>query len=175
MARSWRRRTGRSVIWIVAVVLLSGWTWTIDAQSEMGPRVRSTNPAIAQAIAEGEARSITFRSLVQKIEGTDGIVYVERGRCGHGVPACLSLSVVSGGGFRLLRILVDSARSVASLIATIGHELQHAIELLTEPGVRTMAAAYNFYLREAPTSRDAFETTAAVRAGIAVAADLGRR
>jgi hypothetical protein len=168
---------GRSVIGIgiVAVVLLSGWSWTVNAESDIGPRVRSTNPAIAEAIAEGEARSITFRSLVRTIEGTDGIVYVERGRCGHGVPACLSLSVVSGGGFRLLRILVDSARSVASLIATIGHELQHAIELLTEPGVRTMAAAYNYYLREAPTARDSFETAAAVRVGIAVAADLGRR
>lgn len=175
MARSWRRRKGRSAIWIAAVVLLSGSTWTIDAESHMGPRVRSTNPGIAAAIAEGEARSATFRSLVHAIEGTDGIVYVERGRCGHGVSACLSLSVVSGDGYRLLRILVDSARSVASLIATIGHELQHAIELLTEPTVRTMTAAYMYYMREAPTGRDAFETTAAVRAGIAVAADLGRK
>jgi len=156
-------------------VLLSGWTWTLDAQSNIGRHVRSTNPAISDAIAEGEARSVTFRSLVQTIEGTDGIVYVERGRCGHGVPACLSLSVVSGGGFRMLRILVDSVRSVASLIAMIGHELQHAIELLTEPGVRTTTAAYNFYLREAPTARDTFETMAAIRAEVAVAAELHRR
>ena len=97
MARSVRRRMGRSVMWIVAVVLLSETSWTVDAESDIGPRVRSTNPAIAEAIAEGEARSVTFRSLVRTIEGTDGIVYVERGRCGHGVPACLSLSVVSGG------------------------------------------------------------------------------
>jgi hypothetical protein len=38
-----------------------------------------------------------------------------------------------------------------------------------------MTAACMYYMREAPTGRDVFETTAAVRAGIAVAADLGRK
>jgi hypothetical protein len=175
MALDGRRRTGRSVIWIVAVVLLWGLSRTIDAESDLGPRVRSTNPIIAAAIVEGNLRSATFRSLVRAVEKTDGIVYVENGHCGHGVPACLSLSVVSGDGYRLLRILVDSARSVALLIASIGHELQHAIELLSEPAVRTMTAAYMYYLREAPTARDVFETAAAVRAEVAVAADLSHK
>jgi len=175
MARDWRRRRSRSVIWIMAVVVLSGSALTLDAESRVTPRVRSTNQAISAAIAEGASRSATFRSLVQTIEGTDGIVYVEPGHCGHGVPSCLSLSVVPAGDYRLLRILIDNARSVSSLIATIGHELQHAIELLTEPAVRTMTAAYMYYLREAPTSGAAFETTAAIRAGAAVATDLARR
>jgi len=166
---------GRSAIWVVAVVLVSGATGTIHAQSDVKPRVRSTDPAIVAAIAEGTTRSATFRSLVQTIERTDGIVYVERGRCGHGVTSCLSLSVVPAGDFRLLRILVDDVRTISTLIATIGHELQHAIELLTEPSVRTMTAAYNYYLREAPTGRDVFETTAAISAGLAVANDLGRK
>src|SRR3954466_15357729 len=112
------------------------------------PRVRSTNPAIAAVLVEAETRSVTFRSLVRTIEGTDGIVYVERGRCGHGVPACLSLSVVSGGGYRLLRVLVDDAAELVSLVAVIGHELRHAIELLSEPAVRSFSAAYLYYERE---------------------------
>lgn len=138
------------------------------------PRVRSTTPVIAAALVEAERRSPTFNALVRTIEKTDGIVYVERGRCRRGVHACLSHSVVSGGGFRLLRILVDSVDDVAELIATMGHELRHAIELLSEPSVKTMAAAYNYYAREAPTSRLAFETMEAVRAGIAVANELAR-
>lgn len=175
MARSPRRRMGRSVIWVMAVVLLSASTWTIHAQSDVKPRVRSTNAVILAAIAEGTSRSATFRSLVQTIERTDGIVYVEQGRCGHGVTSCLSLAIVPAGDFRLLRILVDDVRTVSSLIATIGHELQHAVELLTEPSVRTMSAAYNYYLREAPTGGDVFETTAAISAGLAVANDLSRK
>ena len=136
------------------------------------PRVRSTNPAIAAALVTGQERSPTLRSLVRTIEATDGIVYVEHGRCGHGVPACLSLSVSSGGGFRLLRILVDEAADLVSLVSVIGHELRHAIELLSEPEVKTWANAYMYYLREAPTLRGVFETSAAVNAGAAVERDL---
>ena len=137
------------------------------------PRVRSTNPAIAAALVTGQERSPTFRSLVRTIEATDGIVYVEHGRCGHGVPACLSLSVVSGGGFRLLRILVDGAADVVSLMATIGHELRHAIELLSEPTVTNWTTAYLYYQREAPTFNGVFETRAAILAGAAVEHELG--
>src|SRR4051812_7627821 len=138
------------------------------------PRVRSTNPAIAAALMEAERLSPTFKSLVRTIEGTDGIVYVEPGQCRHGVRACLSLSVVSGGGFRLLRILVDRFDDVVELMATIGHELRHAIEVLSEASVKTTAAAYNFYAREAPTARGVFETGAAVLAGTTVANELAR-
>src|SRR4051812_33538716 len=116
------------------------------------PRVRSTNPVIAAALQEAEVRSETFRNLVRTIEGTDGIVYVEKGQCRRGVHACLSLSVVSGGGHRLLRVLVDSVGDAVELMATIGHELRHALELLAEPSVKTMVAAYNYYAREAPTA-----------------------
>jgi hypothetical protein len=136
------------------------------------PRVRSTNPAIASLIEEAQSRSETFRGLGRTIEGTDGIVYVEKGQCRRGVRACLSLSVVSGGGFRLLRILIDGVGDVVELMATIGHELRHAIEVLSEPSVKTAAAAYNYYAREAATSRDAFETKAAILAGLVVEGEL---
>ena len=138
------------------------------------PRVRSTNPVIASALAEADSRSETFRNMVRAIEGTDGIVYVEKGTCRRGVHACLSLSIVSAGGFRLLRILVDGIGSALELMATIGHELQHALEVLGEPSVTTMAAAFNFYQRVAPTTRPAFETPAAIKAGIAVFDELSR-
>src|SRR4051812_30906206 len=97
--------------WIYVLALLS------TAASPM-PRVRSTTPAIAAALVEAGRLSPTFDILVRTIEGTDGIVYVERGRCRRGVHACLSHSVTSGGGFRLLRILVDNIDDVVELMAT---------------------------------------------------------
>jgi len=154
MARSVRRRMRRIVMWMPVVVLVGGMTFAAEPGPKgdgLDPRVRSTNPVIASAIQAAQAGSETFRALVRTIEDTDGIVYVERGQCRHGVAACLSLSVHSGGGYRLLRILVDSVDDLVSLIATLAHELRHAIELLSEPAVKTAAAAYNFYLREAPT------------------------
>jgi hypothetical protein len=177
MARSWRRRMRRGVMWAIVVLLLSGSTLRSEGPSGLGamPRVRSSDATITSAIAVAESRSETFRSLVRAIEGTDGIVYVERGRCGHHVPACLTLSIVSGPGYRLLRVLVDNRFSFVSLMATIGHELRHALEVLSEPGVRTLTAAYMFYMREVPTANEAFETAAAIRAGAAVASELSRR
>ena len=177
MARSWRRRMRRGVMWAIVVLLLSGSTLRSEGPGGLGatPRVRSSDATIASAITAAQSRSETFRSLVRGIEGTDGIVYVERGRCGHHVPACLTLSIVSGPGYRLLRILVDNSFSFVSLMATIGHELRHALEVLSEPGVRTLTAAYMFYMREAPTQNEAFETAAAIRAGAAVASELARK
>jgi hypothetical protein len=166
MARNSRTRTSWIVICLLAL---------FSAAASASPQVRSTDNGIAALIAEAQSRSPTFRDLVRRIERTDGIVYVERGRCGHGVHACLTHSVVAGENFRLLRILVDGFGGVIELMATIGHELQHAIELLTEHGVRSTTAALLYYLREAPTARDsfsAFETDAAVRAGLAIEREL---
>jgi hypothetical protein len=61
------------------------------------------------------------------------------------------------------------------LIATIGHELFHAIEVLREPAIRTAADAYLFYVREAPTAQDHFETDAAIRAGLVIGHELRQR
>ena len=98
MARAWRRRMRRSVLWSVVVVLLSGMTIGVQGSAADFPHVRSTTPAIASALSEAASRSATFRELVRVIEGTDGIVYVEPGECRHGVRACLSLQVVGGRG-----------------------------------------------------------------------------
>ena len=68
------------------------------------PRVRSNSARIVDAIAQGVERSATFRGLVDTIDATDGLVFVEEGRCGHtGVRACLLLSVTVAGPNRLLR------------------------------------------------------------------------
>ena len=64
-------------------------------------------------------------------------------------------------------------------MASIGHELWHAIELLREPKVRDYHAAFSFFEREGPTDRDKgrFETSAALQTGLEVHAKcaLGKR
>ena len=51
-------------------------------------RVRSSSAAIAALVQQASERSKTFRGLVETINASDGIVYVEDGTCGHGVLAC---------------------------------------------------------------------------------------
>ena len=128
-----------------------------------GPRVRTTNEVISAAIALGVEHSPTFRERLAEVEATDGLVYVEAGTCGNNpVAACLVPRLVLAGPSRLLRIFVD-LRKVAGcrLVATIGHELQHAVEVLQDPTVRSGDAMYFLFARIGPVSSGPFETNAA--------------
>jgi hypothetical protein len=40
-------------------------------------RVRSNNPSIAVLIEQGRDRSTTFRSLLETIDASDGLVYID--------------------------------------------------------------------------------------------------
>jgi hypothetical protein len=139
------------------------------AEEGNGPalvRVRSENPSIAALIHDATGWSTTFRGLIETIAATDGLVYVEDGKCGHNVRACLVLSVQVAGPFRLLRVLVNSrGKADCDLVASIGHELQHAIEVLRDPHVTDMHSAYSFFEHEGPTGSGRFETEAAIHVG----------
>jgi hypothetical protein len=127
---------------------------------------------------EAMERSPTFRKLAGAISLTDGIVYVEEGVCRHSVRACLTQSVTAVAGFRFLRILIDT-RGLSTLdgrldlMATIGHELWHAMEVLGDRTLTTAAAVFFFYARAAPTANEAVETAAAVAMGLKIRNEVG--
>jgi hypothetical protein len=136
------------------------------------PRVRDNgDPSIATLLQEATERSATFRRLVDTIDATDGIVYVEQGRCGHHVRACLVLTVRVAGPNRLLRIFVDIHRSHGDLLGSIGHELQHAVEALSDPHVTDTKSIYFFFDRIGQIGQDRVETIAAIQAGLDVSAE----
>lgn len=140
------------------------------------PRVRDNgDPSIAALIREATERSVTFRRLVETIEATDGIVYVEQGKCRRGARAYLLLTVTVAGPHRILRIVVDTRRDRTALMAAIGHELRHAVEVLSDRAVTSDGAIYFFYQREGPTGRERFETAAARLAGSQVFGELNSR
>ena len=173
----------RAFLWSATVALMATIASArpaaaVDPAAPVMPRVRSNSPAIATLIELARERSATFRALVATIDGTDGIVYVDEGKCGHSVRACFMLSVQVSGPHRVLRILVDSNRDRDGVMGAIGHELRHAIEVLSNPKMNSGVAVVNFYLREGATGSERFETPAAVRAGLSVYAEVvaaGRR
>lgn len=171
----WTR--GAGVLFLTAVACSYGSSaWSADVQDLPLVRVRSGNPSIVAVIREAAVRSTVFRRLMKTIDATDGLVYVEEGKCGHSVSACLLLTVQVAGPHRLVRILVDPRRDKqdCAFMASIGHELQHAIEVLSEPKVRDYSAAYLFYEREGPNGGGAnrFETAAALQTGFDVSAEV---
>ena len=138
-------------------------------------RVRSSDAAIAEFIDLAAARSQTLRSLVARIEASDGIVHVEPGVCGHGTRACLKLWMTASGSTRFLRVVVNrkKASSDADFGGSIGHELQHTVEALSNPATVDSLRLYNFFSRTASPSEDRFETIEAIHAGDAVRRELG--
>ena len=94
-------------------------------------------------------------------------MYVEAGSCGHGVRAFLKMWMETVGPNRFLRIAIDRRKKEpdAEVMGLIGHELQHAVEALSESAVTDGVTLYNFFDRLAPAGNGRFETTAARHAG----------
>ena len=158
---------------IAAISLCATPSWASDAVVPRIPRVRANADApIAALLLEAPDRSATFRRLVDAIDTSNGIVYIEDGKCNRGVQACLSLTVSVAGPNRILRILVDTRRNHDELLASIGHELQHAAEVLSDPHVTDNRTIYFFFDRIGSSRLSRFETHAAIHAGLEVAAEL---
>jgi hypothetical protein len=149
------------------------------AVPDSAARVRSTNATILELFKEGAERSATFRSLVDAIDHSTGIVYVEFGYCAFGhLNGCLLPFVAASHGDRYLRILVTpdkNRRSHDQLLALVAHELQHAIEVIAHPevvDVATMEALYRRIGTPETGGLTGYETSAARAAGDAVLAEL---
>ena len=139
------------------------------------PRVRSHHPGIASLIERAAERSKTFRGLVEVINTSNGIVYVEEGQCGrHVVKSCVA-AVTQTPTNRILVVKVDIRHADGELMGLIGHELRHAVEILSEPNVVDATSMYLLYQRIGRLGAyTAFETQAAVQAGNAVRAEVSK-
>jgi hypothetical protein len=159
------RALGVHAVLIAALSAVAGQ----PAAAQAGPRVRSHSARIVAAIARGTGSSPTFRRLVETIDATDGLVFVDEGICRVGVRACLVPTVTVAGPSRVLHILVNLRKAQGcGTVAMIGHELQHAIEVLGHPGIRTDIQVYNFFDLVGRTGAGRFETKAAIQAGLAI-------
>lgn len=127
-----------------AVVLTCAGLWLmvprrISAQvPELGgATIRSVGPIAAVFVNEGRERSATFRKLVEELESSDWIVFVQKGSCRlAGVTGCLLHQVGRYNSLRYLRVVVSEPfGSDDETIATIGHELQHVVEVVRAPGI----------------------------------------
>jgi len=135
-------------------------------------RVRGGTSTLAAIISEAAAQSETFRGLADRIGASDGLVYVMEGRCARRLRACLLHRITMAGTYRVLWIMVDSRQSELDLMASIGHELQHANEVLANRTIRDDKGIRLLYLLKCPLCSGVLETDAAVLAGKAVTEEL---
>jgi hypothetical protein len=124
-----------------AIVRLSAAAWVMSSlayanpASVTVPHVRATDPRMAQAFHATYVASPTFRSLVDVIETSDVVVYLEFDQCRRGrLKSCLYLGPCKSQ-VRYLRIKIDPATPPEAIPALLGHELQHAAEVVLTPDV----------------------------------------
>ena len=98
--------------------------------------VRTTEPFVRSLIEQGLTRSETFRQLVNTLNQSDVVVYIDPKIAQRPLGAYLSHNVVSAGGRRYLHIAVDLHGGDIRLVSLLAHELQHAVEVSQDPDAR---------------------------------------
>ena len=94
--------------------------------------IRTAVPRIQTALRDGYRGSSTFRTLVDRLRGTGAVVYIDAGRCRPQARLPLegcAMPLASTAAVRYVRVLVDTGGGGDRLVALIGHELQHAVEI----------------------------------------------
>lgn len=148
-------------------------------------RIRTLDPVLQSALDQGLSLSPTFVALVAHVQRTDVIVYLAQGSCpGRRVLGCFG-SVTRHGTSRYVRINLVLLRlaeptpleqSVHRLVAQIGHELQHVIEIADDPSIIDGPSLERAYARaKAYRNSDGnYETDAALQVGDVVFKEVTR-
>lgn len=169
----------------VLYVLGAGVPAAAAADVDTLPNVRPCDATAALFVRFGQEQSQRFRDIVQALERSKVIVYVEvREQTEH--PRSGGLNFLGErNGFRWVRARVDSgtgshARTLADIVhltAILGHELHHALEASEAPSMADVGE-FERYFRAIGVKEGAstLDTLAAREVGHAVAEELrGRR
>jgi hypothetical protein len=118
-------------------------------------RIRPLDPHARALVDEGLARSHTLKRLVDGVLESDLVVYVSQRSLKRGVEGALRYLATGSAGHRYLLIEIDDAFDLGSsrtgrpaAIATLAHELQHALEVAAADEVRD-AESFDAFFRSA--------------------------
>jgi len=109
-------------------------------------RVRSAERYMNGLIREGYERSSTFRQLVDILQQTNVIVSIQPLPCARGRIRSCVVGVKGSSRERHIWIKVDPRHTIRDrLIATIAHELQHAVEIAEHSDVTDGSSLLRLY------------------------------
>ena len=129
------------------MVMIMVLSLAVTAQSSPDRHVRTADPKVRVLIDAGLSRSATFRHLVDILNESDVIVYIEPKRTRQALGGYLAHNVVNRGEYRYLRIAVETQGAQRRLVSLLGHELQHAVEVAQSPDVRDAAGLERMFDR----------------------------
>ena len=115
------------------------------AAARRAPRVRPYDGRSAALLLQGLERSATMRAIVDWLEQLDVIVYLEMQPT---LPRSLAGKLTwlaATSSHRYVRISLNPEIMRHPLIATLGHELQHALEVAEAPGIVDSPSLQSYY------------------------------
>ncbi len=161
-----------------ALVVFFFATWLVPClaadRDSASPHVRSNERRVRALLDAGCQRSATFRRLVDQIEDSDIIVYIESTPyLPPPVDAYVRFAAATPA-HRYLRIVLEVQVNEDALIALLAHELQHINEVAASPEVRDNDTLAAFYKRVGDENADGFDSHAARSTGLVVREELRR-
>jgi hypothetical protein len=170
---------GRSVFSAACVTLLVAVH--VGASNLAPTHVVVTEPLLAKLIASGYARSETLRRLALDLESSGWTVFVIARPCPvKEATGCLLHTVGSFEGRPYLRVMVRvRERHPDVVLATVAHELQHALEVAASGAVHDTTSLIALFRKvgSSPTRMSdgiVFETKAARAIEVQVGRELRR-
>lgn len=143
MARRHGRLQRRSLLAIAAVMALCA---TAEAQPDPTySRVRHLDARSETLVTRGRLLSSTFRRILQRLESSDLVVYVEA-KQPLALPGRLQF-VVATPASRFLRVTLRTPGNEFDQVAVLAHELWHAVEIADDASVRDQSTLRHLYER----------------------------
>jgi hypothetical protein len=129
---------------VVAMMMLAG---VLAVQGDSGHHVRANDPKITALIEMGMSRSATFRRLIDSLDRSDVIVYVDPKTERQALGGYLAHNIVTGGAYRYVHVAVEVRGASGRLVPLLAHELQHAIEIAQHPDARDVRSVEQLFDR----------------------------
>lgn len=110
-------------------------------------RLRPQGPRMEFWLREARRRSPTVQRLAERIEQSDVIVYLDISRnLSPNVTACLTWMAATSAR-RIVRASFRHDLRPSDAIAMLAHELQHVVEVIDHPEVRSTETLLQLYTR----------------------------
>jgi hypothetical protein len=124
-----------------AQVVPTGKVATFDGSGANGwaGNIRASDDELVALLEDGIKRSATFKSLVDRLAKSDVILYVRPDVTAKNSAMRLTF-LAAKGGYRYLVIRVGAGRSKDQQLATLGHEMHHAVTIAEPPSVLDSAS-----------------------------------
>jgi hypothetical protein len=144
-------------------------------------RIRALDERVGELLWIGYRQSPTFRRVVQALERSDVITYVEMGPRTGFETAGITRFAGRSGGHRYLRIVVNEPHGTqGSVVAVLGHELYHALEVAEARWVIDQASYRSLYERIGfptcgPRVARCYDTRQATETGVKILGEFWER